>query len=146
MDVNTSKITERQYCKNGDLIIADASEDYADIGKAIEIVHVGNEKIVAGLHTIHARLIENQNAIGFGGYMLRSERVRAQIMTIAQGTKVLGLSSSKLASVMIPFPSKEIQTKIANFLSAINKKIDHTKTQIDKAEQWKNGLLQQMFV
>jgi type I restriction enzyme S subunit len=38
------------------------------------------------------------------------------------------------------------QTKIAHFLSKIDKKISLTQTQIDKAEQWKNGLLQQMFI
>ena len=43
-------------------------------------------------------------------------------------------------------PSLEEQTKIANFLSAIDNKIDHTLTQIKKAELWKKGLLQKMFV
>lgn len=38
------------------------------------------------------------------------------------------------------------QTKIANFLSTIDKKITDTQTQIEKAEQWKKGLLQQLFV
>jgi len=47
---------------------------------------------------------------------------------------------------VIQVPSLGEQTKIANFLSAIDKKINHTQTQIEKAEQWKKGLLQQMFV
>lgn len=38
------------------------------------------------------------------------------------------------------------QTKIANFLSAIDYKINHTQKQIEKAELWKKGLLQKMFV
>jgi len=47
--------------------------------------------------------------------------------------------------ILLPIAEME-QIKIANFLSAIDKKIAHTQTQINKAEQWKNGLLQQMFV
>jgi type I restriction enzyme S subunit len=43
-------------------------------------------------------------------------------------------------------PSLSEQTKIANFLSAIDSKINHCGMQIEKMEGWKKGLLQQMFV
>ena len=38
-EVNVSKFKKEQYCRNGDLIIADASENYEDIGKAIELIN-----------------------------------------------------------------------------------------------------------
>jgi type I restriction enzyme S subunit len=38
------------------------------------------------------------------------------------------------------------QIKIANFLSAIDEKINHCQLQIEKTENWKKGLLQQLFV
>ena len=37
--------------QNGDIIIADASEDYEGVGSIIELVNIGILKIVAGLHT-----------------------------------------------------------------------------------------------
>lgn len=43
-------------------------------------------------------------------------------------------------------PSLDEQTKIANFLSAIDQKIDLANSELEKAKQWKKGLLQQMFV
>ena len=43
-------------------------------------------------------------------------------------------------------PSLEEQTKIANFLSSIDKKIENTKTQLEKTKEFKKALLQQMFV
>ena len=42
--------------------------------------------------------------------------------------------------------SIEEQEKIANFLSAVDKKIDLIQTQIDEMEKFKKGLLQQMFI
>jgi type I restriction enzyme S subunit len=47
---------------------------------------------------------------------------------------------------MIKIPSLEEQTKIANFLSALDKKIALVTTQLENTQQFKKGLLQQMFV
>lgn len=42
-------------------------------------------------------------------------------------------------------PSIEEQTKIANFLSALDDKIKQTENQIQQIQEWKKGLLQKMF-
>lgn len=42
--------------------------------------------------------------------------------------------------------SVDEQIKIADFIKSIDIKINHTQTQIEKAELWKKGLLQKMFV
>lgn len=46
----------------------------------------------------------------------------------------------------VSLPCLEEQTKIANFLSAIDDKLMHTQDQLAAAKQYKQGLLQQMFV
>jgi type I restriction enzyme S subunit len=53
---------------------------------------------------------------------------------------------SKFAPMEIAIPSLEEQTRIANFLSSIDVKINHCKEQIDQTTIWKKGLLQQLFV
>ena len=45
----------------------------------------------------------------------------------------------------IKLPNSSEQTKIANFLSSIDEKIRHSQLQIEKTENWKKGLLQQLF-
>jgi type I restriction enzyme S subunit len=57
------------------------------------------------------------------------------------------LMNNVMSEIQISIPTSiEEQTKIANFLSAIDNKINHCETQIEKMEVWKKGLLQQMFV
>lgn len=145
-DISLDKIALDNYCQKGDLVIADASEDYLDIGKSIEIINLNNEKVLAGLHTLLARPSKKSMAIGFGGYLMKSEALRLQLMTIAQGTKVLSISIKRLEGINIPRPSLPEQTKIANFLSAIDEKINLCTIQIEKTERYKKGLLQKMFV
>lgn len=140
-----SKIKTINFCCAGDLVIADASEDYADVGKTIEVINVNSEKIVSGLHTIHARPGKNMLSIGFGGHVMKSQYIRRQIMTIAQGTKVLSISANRLSEIEIQLPSLPEQEKIANFLSSIDTKIENLVLEIEGFEKWKKGLLGRMF-
>mgnify|MGYP003683546091 CR=1 FL=1 len=144
--VDASKIKEENFCKEGDLVIADASEDYKDIGKTIEIVNLNGEKVISGLHTFHARPNKHNMALGYIGYMLQSWKVRKQVMKIAQGTKVLGISKGRLGEVKLKLPCLEEQTKIANFLSAIDDNIQNVTTKLEATQQFKKALLQQLFV
>ena len=47
---------------------------------------------------------------------------------------------------LIPVPHIKEQTKIANFLTAVDEKITNNQTQLNAVKQYKQGLLQQMFV
>ena len=58
----------------------------------------------------------------------------------------MNISTSDFYLMPVPFPCLEEQSKIANFLSAIDDKIQHTQRQVEQAEQWKKGLMQKMFV
>ncbi len=56
------------------------------------------------------------------------------------------ISSQQIKDFKFDFPSREEQTKIANFLSSIDKKIENTKIELEKTKEFKKALLQQMFV
>ncbi|MFV5443508.1 restriction endonuclease subunit S [Acinetobacter oleivorans] len=57
-----------------------------------------------------------------------------------------GLNFQSIRSFTLNRPCLEEQTQIANFLSAIDQKIEKVAQQIEETKQWKKGLLQQMFV
>jgi type I restriction enzyme S subunit len=144
-DINLSKISEDKFLTNGDLIIADASEDYSEIGKSIEILNINNELVVAGLHTLHARRLSNKLHIGFPTFLLKSRKVRLSIMKIAQGTKVLSISPNRIGNLTVEIPSLPEQQKITSFLSTVDEKINLLKKQLSLLEQYKKGLMQKIF-
>ncbi|MBJ9164474.1 restriction endonuclease subunit S [Citrobacter farmeri] len=58
----------------------------------------------------------------------------------------MNISGEDFFGLPVPQPFEEEQTKIANFLSALDDKIAVKKAELDKLKTWKQGLLQQMFV
>ena len=68
------------------------------------------------------------------------------VLANVEGGVRLYLFFENFSRIEIFLPSIPEQTKIANFLSAIDDKIRHCGVQIEKMEGWKKGLLQQMFV
>lgn len=62
------------------------------------------------------------------------------------GVGQTNLKKEDVLNCPILVPCIEEQTTIANFLSAIDQKIEVVTQQIEQAKQWKKGLLQQMFV
>ncbi|WP_216228047.1 restriction endonuclease subunit S [Polynucleobacter sp. UK-Gri1-W3] len=57
-----------------------------------------------------------------------------------------GLNLQIIKSMEISLPCLDEQIKIANFLAAIDDKIMNVKAQLEAAKEYKQGLLQQMFV
>ncbi|KRU21656.1 restriction endonuclease subunit S [Psychrobacter piscatorii] len=70
----------------------------------------------------------------------------SELTSIQSGSKMPRADWKTVASAVMSYPCCEEQTKIANFLTAIDQKIDNVAEQIDHAKTWKKGLLQQMFV
>ncbi len=58
----------------------------------------------------------------------------------------MNITNESFLGLPIPYPCLKEQTKIANFLTAIDEKISAAKTQLETVKQYKQGLLQQMFV
>ena len=82
----------------------------------------------------------------FAAYMKMEdfiERLSSTVVGIRDGKQI---SFSAFSTMRLVYPCVEEQTKIANFLAAIDEKITATQTQLAAVKQYKQGLLQQMFV
>ena len=125
-----------ELLKNNDLIFADASEDYEGIGKAVEVVNV-NDKTISGLHTILARDNLNIFAPMFKGYYFNSSIVHNQLRVLANGFKVYGISKDSINKLNIKVPSTNEQSKIANTLYLLDKKIELQSKKIEDLKLFK---------
>lgn len=79
-------------------------------------------------------------------YHLSRESFYKKLEDIASGSGSKRIHEDTFLNVEVSFPSLPEQTRIANFLSTIDEKINHCQKQIEKTEAWKKGLLQKMFV
>ena len=92
------------------------------------------------LYEFSERLIGRYLYIYFSNYFYdRVKRLSAK-------NSVDSVRMDMISKMEIKLPCLEEQTKIANFLSAIDQKIEVVAQQIEQAKTWKTGLLQQMFV
>ena len=136
---------EENYCQDGDLILADASEDYDGIGKSVEVINVGNNKIVSGLHTILARDTNKIMSLGFKGYLFNTSIIHNQIRVLANGFKVYGISKNNIYDLDVRIPTKTEQEKITNFFISLDKKIELQQRKIEALKIYKKGLIQKMY-
>ena len=145
-DVSIENIDKENYCLVGDIVFADASEDVNDIGKSIEITNLNNQQLLAGLHTLLARQKQSELAIGFGGYLFKSDWIKKQIQRESQGAKVLGISKTRISDVLISFPkNQKEQQKIASCLSSLDELIMAEAEKIEQLQEHKKGLMQGLF-
>jgi len=67
-------------------------------------------------------------------------------MKLVTGTTVKHIYNKDVAKLIINLPSLPEQTKIANFLSSLDKQIAQVSEQLAEKKAFKKGLLQKMFV
>ncbi len=131
--------------KDGDIIFADASEDYEGIGNCWEVLNTNGHDIISGLHTIPIRCKKEYVAVGFGRYIFKNRKSSTALRVIAHGTKVYSLSYRNMAKLNITLPSLPEQQKIAEILSTWDVTIEKQNALIEQLELRKRGLMQQLL-
>lgn len=133
------------YLKNGDILLADASEDYDGVGKPWELIDISNQKVIGGLHTLALRSYTGDVVVGFGRYIFKNSLGAKFLKRIAQGTKVYAINFNFISKLNIVLPPAGEQYKIMEILSLWDKAILTQSTLIEKLELRKKGLMQQLL-
>lgn len=100
-----------------------------------------------GMNLLNIKVNQIKNNSKFIYYLLTSKKYKNHFETICnQAVSQASINQTDLKKIKLLLPQIKEQTKIANFLSAIDEKLLHVKTQIEQTKQFKKALLQQMFV
>ncbi len=134
-----------EFLQQGDLIFADASEDYKGIAEVAVMAITLPEKIVAGLHTIAVRPYSIFDSI-FLYYMFKTQTFRKYGYKVGTGMKVFGISPSNLMKYEFFYPDKKEQQAIGSYFSNLDNLISAHQEKISQLETLKKKLLQDMFI
>ncbi|MDB6258835.1 restriction endonuclease subunit S [Lactobacillus amylovorus] len=124
----------------GDIVVADASEDYKGIADACLVnTDTDSNKIVAGLHTIALRPQKDTYPQYLYTY-LSTDIFKHFGYKTGTGLKVFGISYKELAKFLVSFPSIKEQKEISKLISLIEKNIDLQQRKLDELIQIKEGI------
>ena len=144
--IDRSRCPNAALLKNGDWVMADASEDHEGVGKSIEVQGLNaNIAAVAGLHTF---LLREKNPIfspGFKGHLGNLKSLHEQFRRVATGMKVFGVSKAALNEIELPVPHPKEQAAIATILSDMDAEIAALEVKLSKAHQIKQGMMQELL-
>ncbi|RYV04243.1 hypothetical protein SOPP22_00440 [Shewanella sp. OPT22] len=106
----------------------------------------GNINRVTGKSYIseHAIACKVDSDLGTEFYAQRLEQIN--LNRFSESSAQPGLSVNKLLRFKMLAPCVSEQAKIASFLLRLDEKVSITNSELEKAKEWKRGLLQQMFV
>ena len=144
--IDRSRCSNAALLKNGDWVMADASEDHEGVGKSIEIQGLDtNMAAVAGLHTFLLRENIPTFSPSFKGHLGNLKSLHDQFLRVATGMKVYGVSKAALQEIELPIPHPKEQTAIATILSDMDAEITAFEAKLSKAHLVKQGMMQELL-
>lgn len=138
--ISRTNVDEKElvFSEYNDVIIPGSGETQLDIATASCVLKDG-VALGGDLNIIKTKI----NGV-FLAYYLNNAK-KNNIATLAQGNSVVHLYSSQLKTLSLNLPVKEEQQKIANFLTALDDKIQELTKKKALSEQYKKGVMQQIF-
>ncbi|MCG6557079.1 restriction endonuclease subunit S [Ruegeria sp. 1NDH52C] len=95
----------------------------------------------------HCYALPLKDSVSHAGYLLQFlKNAQSGIMALRVGSGLPNIQKRDLEKLPVALPHPDEQRKIADFLSALDRKIDLISQELTHARSFKQGLLQQMFV
>ncbi len=137
-------IVEKYAVNYGDILFQRSSETREEVGSAN--VYLDKEHTATfGGFVIRGRKIGNYNPV-FLNKLLKTNASRDAITSKSGGSTRYNVGQDILSSVKLLFPEMEEQTKIADFLFAIDEKNKSLKKKKSLLEAYKKGVMQRIFL
>lgn len=137
----TNKYPIEKYWCTKPQKIANPTDILLSVRAPVGAINIANKKFCIGRGL--SAISFNCNKL-FGKYNLKFNLF--QLIKKSQGSTFSSINKKDISEVILFIPCLEEQTKIADFLSAFDRKLENQKAQLEHWKQIKKGLLQQMFV
>jgi len=142
--VTTSNLKGYYVVEIGDFVYNPRISSQAPVGPIKR-----NKQCLGVMSPLYTVFTTNKGDINYLEYFFESSIWHDYVKSVSNsGARHdrMNIKNQDFFDMPILYPCLAEQTKIANFLTAIDQKIDNVAEQIDHAKTWKKGLLQQMFV
>ena len=145
VDVTEKELSENNLLK-GDVLFVRSSVKREGVGLPCVIMENLIDTVYSGF-IIRCRFNTNENIyLHYKKYCFLESSFRKALLKKSSSSANTNINQDNLSKLYVKLPCLEEQTKIADFLSAFDRKIDNQKAQLEHWKQIKKGLLQQMFV
>ncbi|MCC4792464.1 restriction endonuclease subunit S [Vibrio lentus] len=143
--VNSTNLehSELTFSNGNEILLPSAGEDPLDIGSASALT-LSDVAIGRTINVLRPKGSIDYCPVYVSFYI--NEKLRKKISTLARGASISNVYNSDLRGLSLPLPSIKEQYVIKSFLLKIEDKLKLTNSELEKAKEWKRGLLQQMFV
>lgn len=139
------EIDDRQNeVEYGDIFFTTSSETPEEVG--MSSVWLGNKpNVYLNSFCFGYRPTEKLDPY-YMAYMLRSPEVRKKFLFLAQGISRYNISKTKVMDLFVPIPKIEEQMVIGKFLNNLDNLVNLHQRELEKLKQFKQAMLQKMFV
>ncbi len=134
--------SELTFSQGNEVLLPSAGEDPLDIGSASALT-LDNVAIGRTINVLRPKGTVPYSHVYVSFYI--NEKLKKKISTLARGASISNVYNSDLKGLKITLPSIDEQNKIADFLSAVDKKISLLKEKHALLEQYKKGVMQKLF-
>ena len=115
------------------------------LNKQLKLAKVGEIYDGALLNQRVAKLISKSSNVDFVYFLLQKSDIIELLANSIAGSDPPNLSLSEIKNINLTIPRIEEQTKIANFLTAVDGKISQLNEQHQLMIQYKKGVMQKIF-
>ena len=130
--------------KIGDILFSNINS-INHIGKTVYLD--ADYNLYHGMNLLRIIIDVSKNNSKFISYQLNTDKLKNFFESIAnKAVSQASINQTELKKTKLVLPTLPEQTKIANFLTAIDGKITQAQVQLEAVKRYKKGLLQQMFV
>jgi type I restriction enzyme S subunit len=144
--VNITPDDNQTKIKYGDILFTTSSETREEVGtSSVMLEQIDN--LYLNSFSFGFRLVSFEILMPeFARYLFKSYDVRKMVVRLGQGSTRYNMSKVAFMKDSITLPAKEEQVKIASILSNADEKINRISESIDVLTDFKQSLLQKMFV